>query len=356
MAEKTEKATPKKLRDARKKGQVAKSQDFPSAFTFVVSVSVTLISSTYLFQQMGGFLAGVFRSIGTTPDISTRIGGYFSESLMIILTTSLPIAVITAMVGLLVSFLVVGPVFSSEVLKIDLKRLNPVTNLKNMFKLKTWIEMLKSVLKITGAMILIYSVIYNSIPIIVSTAGMPVIGSTIVFADFLEKVIIRVGVFFLIVAIFDLAFQRHNFAKEMKMEKHAVKQEYRDTEGDPHMKSKRKQVAQEIAYQEGPGAARRARAIITNPIHIAVAIEYDEATQPAPKILTMGQGLTADRIISIGQDAQIPIMRNVTLAQTLFKKGKIGDYVPEETYTLMAELLQWLKNLEAEKKEPELFT
>jgi len=287
--------------------------------------------------------------------MTNRAGGYLAQCLMVILETSLPIVVITTLIGVLVSFLVVGPVFSSEVLKIDLKRLNPVTNLKNMFKMKTWIELIKSILKISGAMFLIYSVIYNSVPEIIATAAIPPLGSALVFSSFLTKVIIRVGIFFLIVAIFDLAYQRHNFQKEMKMEKFEVKQEYRDTEGDPHMKSRRKQVAQEIAYQEGPMAARRARAIITNPIHLAIAIEYDEAKEPAPKILTMGQGLTADQIIRIGQQAFVPIMRNVSLAQTLFRKGKIGDYVPEETYEAIAEILQWLKRLEAGEAEPELF-
>jgi type III secretion protein U len=355
MAEKSEKATPKKLRDSRKKGQVAKSQDFPSAFTFVTSISVVLFTTKYLFQQMGGYIVGTFQSISGTLDMTNRAGGYLGQCLQIILETSLPIIVITSMVGVLVSFLTVGPVFSSEVLKIDLKRLNPVTNLKNMFKMKTWIELIKSILKISGAMLLIYSVIYNSIPEIINTAAMPPLGSAVVFGSFLTKVIIRVGVFFLLVAIFDLAYQRHNFQKEMKMEKFEVKQEFRDTEGDPHMKSRRKQVAQEIAYQEGPMSARRARAIITNPVHLAIAIEYDETKEPAPKILTMGQGLIADQIIRIGQQSFVPIMRNVSLAQILFRKGKIGDYVPEETYEALAEILQWLKRLEAGEEEPGLF-
>jgi type III secretion protein U len=355
MAEKSEKATPKKLRDSRRKGQVAKAQDFPSAFTFVTSISAVLFTTKYLFEQLGGYIVGTFRSVAGTTDMTNRAGGYLGQCLMIILETSLPIAVITSMVGVLVSFLVVGPVFSSEVLKIDLKRLNPVTNLKNMFKMKTWIELIKSILKIAGAMFLIYSVIYNSVPEIVQTAAIAPLGSALVFSSFLTKVIIRVGIFFLIVAIFDLAYQRHNFQKEMKMEKFEVKQEFRDTEGDPHMKSRRKQVAQEIAYQEGPMAARRARAIVTNPVHLAIALEYDEAKEPAPKILTMGQGLIADQIIRVGQQAFVPIMRNVTLAQTLFRKGKIGDYVPEETYEAIAEILQWLKRLEAGEEEPELF-
>ncbi len=354
MAEKTEKATPKKLRDARKKGQVAKSQDFPSAFTFVTSIAATLFMTKYLFQQMAGFMMATFQSIGGTGDFSSKIAGILAQSLQVILESSVPIAVVTAMIGVLVSFLVIGPVFSSEVLKIDLKRLNPVTNIKNMFKLKTWIELLKSILKISVAMILIYSVIYNSIPEIISTAGIPILGAAQVFSDFLIKVIIRVGIFFIIIAMFDLAFQKYNFGKEMKMEKFEVKQEFKDTEGDPHVKSRRRQTAHEIAYQEGPISARRARAIITNPIHLAVAIEYDEEKEPAPKIITMGQGIVADKIIKFGQEAGVPIMRNVNLAQILFQKGKIGDYIPEETYEAMAEILQWLKRLK-EEESGELF-
>ncbi|MBP7073954.1 MAG: type III secretion system export apparatus subunit SctU [Rhabdochlamydiaceae bacterium] len=354
MAEKTEKATPKKLRDARKKGQVAKSQDFPSAFTFVTSIAATLFMTKYLFQQMAGFMMATFQSIGGTGDFSSKIAGILAQSLQVILESSVPIAVVTAMIGVLVSFLVIGPVFSSEVLKIDLKRLNPVTNIKNMFKLKTWIELLKSILKISVAMILIYTVVYNSIPEIISTAGIPILGAAQVFSDFLIKVIIRVGIFFIIIAMFDLAFQKYNFGKEMKMEKFEVKQEFKDTEGDPHVKSRRRQTAHEIAYQEGPISARRARAIITNPIHLAVAIEYDEEKEPAPKIITMGQGIVADKIIKFGQEAGVPIMRNVNLAQILFQKGKIGDYIPEETYEAMAEILQWLKRLK-EEESGELF-
>lgn len=349
MAEKSEKATPKKLRDARKKGQVAKSQDFPSAFTFVVSISMVLASSAYLFEQMSGYMIFIFRSISGNLDLNNKAGGFLYQCMVVILSCSLPICVITALVGLITGFLIVGPVFSTEVMKIDVKRLNPVTNLKNIFKVKTLVELIKSILKITGAIFLIYSVVYNSVPEIIATAAMPVIGSAEVFSNFLIKVIIRVGIFFLFVALLDLAFQKHNFQKEMKMEKYEVKQEYKDTEGDPHIKSKRRQTAQEIAYQEGAPAARRARAIITNPVHLAVALEYKEKEEPAPRILVMGQGLVANQIIRFGQEGNVPIMRNVNLAHTLFEKGQIGDYVPEETYEAIAEILQWLKNLESEE-------
>jgi type III secretion protein U len=346
MAEKTEKATPKKLRDARKKGQVAKSQDFPSAFTFIVSISATLISSGYLFQILASYIVSMFRLSGTNIDMQNRAGGIFSQAIQVIFNTSMPLMVLTTCIGLLTNFLIVGPLFSVESMKPDIKRLNPVTNIKNLFKFKTLFELLKSLFKISGALLLIYSVVWYSIPEIISTAALPVEGCALVFSDFLIKVIIRVGIFFLIIAIFDLVFQKKNFAKEMKMEKFEVKQEYKDTEGDPHIKSKRRQTAQEIAYQEGPMSVKRAKAVITNPIHIAVAVEYHVETEPAPRIVTMGKGTIADLIMKIAQENGIPIMRNVTLAQTLFEKGKISDYIPEETYQAVAEILRWLEGIE----------
>jgi type III secretion protein U len=357
MAEKTEKATPKKIRDARKKGQVAKSQDFPSAFTFVVSVAATLTSTGYLFKLLAGYIVSTFR-MSAIPDLDlqNRAGGFISQALTVIFNASLPILVLTSLVGLLINFLIVGPLFSMESMKPDIKRLDPVSNIKNMFKFKTVFELLKSMLKILGALILIYTVVWYSLPEIIATAAMPVLGAAAVFSSFLTKVIIRVGIFFLAIAIFDLVFQRRTYNKEMMMEKFDVKQEYKDTEGDPHIKGKRRQTAQEIAYTEGPISVKRAKAVITNPVHIAVAVEYRAETEPAPRIVTMGQGTMADLIIKAAQEYGVPIMRNVTLAQTLFKQGKISDYVPEETYQAIAEILKWIEGLETlETSGAELF-
>lgn len=355
MAEKTEQATPKKLRDARKKGQVAKSQDFPAAFTFIVSIATTIALSGYLFQVLAGYIITMFKLSSANIDMQAQAPALFNQAIHIIFNTSMPILGLTVCVGLLINFLIVGPLFSLESMKPDIKKLNPVTNIKNMFKFKTLFELLKSLFKITGALILIYSVVWFSIPDIIATAAIPVIGTAMVFSDFLVKVIIRVGIFFLAIAIFDLIFQKRNFAKEMKMEKFEVKQEYKDTEGDPHVKGKRRQVAHEIAYQEGPRATKRAKAVITNPTHIAIAVEYNNETDPAPKIVTMGEGTVADLIMKIAQENNIPIMRNVNLARTLYAKGKISDYIPEETYQAVAEILQWIEGLAAMEPGMELF-
>ena len=134
------------------------------------------------------------------------------------------------------------------------------------------------------------------------------------------------------------------------MEKFEVKQEYKDTEGDPHIKGKRRQRAQEIAYQDGPQATKRARTVITNPEHIAVALEYDPQEMPAPKILTMGVGNVAEEIIKIALDNNIPIMRNISLAHTLYTKCEIGHFVPEDTYATISEILKWLEHLDEKQK------
>ena len=347
MAEKTEKATPKKLKDARKKGQVAKIQDLPSAFTFIVSIGATLVSVSYLFEQLGSFLLMMFREVPTAQaDFESKVAGYFSHAMEVILNCSLPIMVIVCLVGVIISFLVVGPVFSFEAMKFDLKKLNPVEGLKQKFKVKVLVDLLKSIAKITGAAIIIYILIWSMLPQIISTVMMPILASAQVVNDFLVSAAIRVGLFFILVALFDLAFQKKNFAKEMMMEKFEVKQEYKDTEGDPMIKGKRRELFREIAYQEGPGAARRARAIITNPTHLAVALKYNPEEEPAPVILTMGAGAIAEQIIKIGIENKIPIMRNVDLARMLYMKGKISDYIPEDAYEAVAEILKWIDSLE----------
>ncbi len=347
MAEKTEKATPKKLKDARKKGQVAKIQDLPAALTLIVSIAATLMFMSSFFDQNAAFTIEMLHAVPSIQEnFATRAPDYFMSAINVIMKCSFPIMLAVCFVGVIASFLIVGPVFSMEAMKFDLKKLNPVEGIKQKFKLKVLVELLKSMAKITGAGIIIYFLISGMLPQIVASVLMPIASSAQVVKDFLVAAAIRVGVFFLFVALFDLAFQKKNFAKEMMMEKFEIKQEYKDTEGDPHIKGRRREIQREIAYQEGPRAAKKAKAIITNPTHIAVAVKYNPEEEPAPIILTMGIGVMAEQIIKIGIENKIPIMRNVDLARALYSKGKISDYIPEDTYEAVAEILKWVDSLE----------
>lgn len=346
MGEKTEKATPKKLRDAKKKGQVAKSQDLPAAFTFIVSIWVVLAMAHYFYDYLGGFVVSTFRLI---PDahLDTVIPSLYMQAIMIIFIASIPALLLVSLVGILINFLCVGPVFAPEVFKFDIKKFDPVQNLKSKFKVKTLIELLKSIIKIGVACYIIYDVMYSSIPVLTKTVSMPMSSALLVFSAFLIEVLIKVGLFFLIVAIADFIYQKKSFANEMKMEKFEVKQEYKNTEGDPMIKGKRKQIAQEIAYQEGPVAGvRHAQAVVTNPTHLAIAIGYRKEIDPAPFILAMGDGLLAERMIKIANEHDVPIVRNIRLAHELWDNGDLYDFVPENTYEAIAEILRWLSSLQ----------
>lgn len=348
MGEKTEKATPKKLRDARKKGQIAKSQDLPSAFTFIVSMWIVLGTSVALYHYLGDFIIAAFKKI-PEGDLGTSIIGFFYEGIRVIFLASIPVMAVVTIIGVLINFLMVGPVFATEVFKFDIKKFNPVENLKAKFKLKTLVELIKSLIKISIAGYLIYDVMYNSIPILIKTVSMPMGSSLLVFNEFLMEVLIKVGLFFVAVAVMDFAYQKYNFGKEMMMEKFEIKQEYKNSEGDPQIKGKRKQIAQEIAYEQGPsGGVKNASAVVTNPTHLAVAIGYEKGVDAAPYILGMGKDIVAEQMILVAKKHNIPIVRNIKLAHNLWDNAEIYEYIPEDTYEAVAKILRFIASLQSD--------
>lgn len=348
MGEKTEKATPKKLRDARKKGQIAKSEDLPSAFTFIVSMWAVLGMSLALYHYLGDFLIGTFKKI-PDGDLSSAIVGFFYEGIKVIFLASMPAMVIVSLIGVLVNFLMVGPVFATEVFKFDIKKFNPVENLKAKFKLKTLVALIKSLLKVGIAAWLIYGVMYNSIPVLIKTVSMPMASSLLIFNEFLMEVLIKVGLFFVAVAVIDFAYQKYDFGKEMMMEKFEIKQEYKNTEGDPHIKGKRKQIAQEIAYEQGPsGGVKNASALVTNPTHLAIALGYKKGVDAAPYILGMGKDLVAEQMIKVAKQYNIPVVRNISLAHNLWENGELYEYIPESSYEAVAKLLRFIASLQSD--------
>lgn len=352
MAEKTEKATPKKLRDARKKGQVAKSQDLPSAFTFIVSMALVSGMSGFMYRYLGGFLTSTFELVKQKEDILMVLPALFYQAIYVIFLASIPIMGMVAAIGVIVNFLSVGPVFATEVFKFDIKKFDIVQNLKAKFKLKTLVELLKSCIKITVACYIIYLVVLKSLPTLTQTVSLPIASALLIFNAFLLEVMIKVGLFFIIIAVLDMAYQKYNFGKEMMMDKFEVKQEYKNTEGDPQIKSKRRQNAQEIAYSEGAmGGVQRSRAVVTNPTHYAIAIGYKREIDPAPYILAKGTGFIAQQMIKHAESLGIPLVRNVPLAHKLWRDGEAYEYVPEDTYEALAEILRWVESLEADKED-----
>jgi len=348
MGEKTEKATPKKMRDARKKGQVAKSQDLPSAFTFIASIWVTIGMIGFIYHKISQFLTGIFDMV-PRDNLEVYITNGFSEGFMVIFLCSIPVMLLVSVVGTLINFLSIGPVFSTEVFKFDIKKFDPVQNLKSKFKVKTLFELAKSVFKVTIASALIYFVMMKSIPTLITTVNHGADVALWVYYNFLMEVVLKVGIFFIAVSVLDFVFQKRNFANEMKMEKFEVKQEYKNTEGDPHIKGERRKIAQEIAYSEGPsGGVRGAKAVVTNPTHLAIALGYEKDIDAAPYILGMGEGILAERMIEIAKKNDVPVVQSIKLAHKLWEEGDIYEFIPEDTYEAVAEIIRFVQKLQTE--------
>ena len=347
MGEKTEKATPKKLQDARKKGQVARSQDVPAVATFVVSMAMTINMAPQIYDLIVGYIKTIMHKI---PVVNMLDEGpvLMIEGIRVVFLASLPIVAAVALIGAIANFFMVGPMFSTEVFKFNLKKFDPIQNLKQKFKMKTLVELLKSLVKITVAGYICYRITMNGMDLVIGAMGQPIFVCLEIVSHFLMQVLIQVGLFFLAVSAFDWFFQKHSFDKEMMMEKFEVKQEYKNSEGDPEIKGKRKEIAREIAYG-GPASPKGAKALVTNPTHLAVAIGYEE-DYPAPFVMSKGSGPDAAWLIREAEKYDIPILRNIYLARQLFECEEFS-YVPVDTYEAIAEILKWVATLKPQDED-----
>lgn len=348
--EKTEEATPKKLRDARRKGQVAKSQDLNTAVLLIVAFGVLAFSASFISLQLREFMQTSFlqsTQLNLTTSISNRV---LLDALMVMLTILAPFLTVMFISALAIGFFQVGPLFTGHPLMPQLQRLNPITGFKNkFFSIKPYIELAKNTIKIIIVGILIYFIIKGALREIISTAATPLFKSVELVGQLLFKIIVQVSIAFVIIAIADFFFQRYQHKKELRMSKYEVKKEYKEQEGDPTHKAVRKRLHQEIAMYDMIQSVRKADVVIINPVHVAVAIQYDPKNMNAPQVIAKGERLIAEKIKEIAKEYKIPIMRNVPLAHSLMEL-EIGEEIPEKLYEAVAEVLNFVYKL-AEKEK-----
>lgn len=345
MSDKTEEPTPKKLRDARKKGQAAKSKDAAAAVQMTVIFAV-------LLGVMGTSLAKLSEMI-TFPtkfyeaEFKGAVDAVMHQTFNIsasILTPIIASAFAAAVIGNVAQ---TGFMVSQEALKPKFDSLNPANSVKKIFGMSNLIEFLKSAIKIAFLSLLLYLIIKNSLNDLVKIPAcglnciMPLLSHLIV------QVFLYTIVAFILVAGADFAFQKWEFNKQQKMTKEEVKQEYKESEGDPHIKGQRKQLHKELLQSQAEDRTRDSKVVVTNPIHLAVALDYREGETPLPIIAAMGEGGYAKRIVQIAKDEGIPIMQNIPVARGLFEKGNIEQYIPSDMIESVAEVLRYVQDLES---------
>jgi flagellar biosynthesis protein FlhB len=354
--EKTEDATPKRLREARKKGQVPKSRDVSTIIVLIAVFSVMSIGMGWMGMQIREVMVLSFQQAATKgPLEGAQIYMVGKAALLAFGKIMLPILMVGVIVAALAGFLQVGAIFAMEPLKPQFKKLNALEGLKNLFKTQTLIELVKNIAKIFIVFYLAYSTIKGEIFTILQTTNIPVSDAAGLTGSLLFHFIIKVLIAFLIISLIDFMVQKKQFMKQMKMTKDEVKREYKQDEGDPLIKGHRKQLHREFAFSDVKQQVAQSDVVVTNPTHVAVAIKYNREEMIAPEVSARGQRAFADMIKEIAEENKIPIMRNIPLAWALFELEE-GAEIPEELYSAVAEILAYIYRMKQlqEQKEPKL--
>lgn len=341
--EKTEEPTDKKIRDARKKGQVAKSMDVSSTALLLVLVAYFAIGKGFYTENlMEMLILPTYFYTAPFEDAVVEVGAAMVHKFILLIV---PLLGLTAITALLINFIQIGPLLTFEPLKPDIKKINPFEGVKKIFNKKSFIEFLKSIIKTSFLGYLLYLVIKGIIDplMVIPFAGIDAIFS--ILGPILKIFVINVLVAYVIIAVADLFFQKKQHIKDLRMTKEEVKREYKEMEGDPLIKSERKQMYQDMVMNDTVQATKKANVLVTNPTHYAVAIFYDEKLLPVPAVIAKGQDHIAQMMIKVAQENNIPIMRDVNLARSLYNEVQTFHYVPSDLLEPIAAVLKWAKEI-----------
>jgi len=347
LGERTEQPTGRKLGEARKRGQVAKSQDLGSA--------IDLVGAAILLALFGSTVAGMLKVLmervlsGATPgglvgtdSIAPMVLYAAVESAKVIV----PIMLLTMAVGIAAQVMQVGVLFSSQALEPKLDRLDPIKGLKRIFSkrslMKTLINSLKLVVVVAIATLIMSRHLprMQGLPALSLTQGLPVIGGMIL------ELLFWLLLLLLALAIVDLIYQRWQHTQDLKMTKQEVKDERRSMDGDPETRARRQRMAQDVAMQRIQSAVPEADVVVTNPTHFSVAIRYDAESMTAPKVTAKGGDYLAMRIRHLAAAHGVPIVERPPLARALYWNVEVGQEVHPEHYEAVAEVLAYVYRLE----------
>ena len=345
-AEKTEEPTPKKIQDARAKGQVWRSKDLTAVGAYLVAMGV-------LKATWGWFEAGAtelfkfsFDKAAHPDQLAAAIPEAISIGLRTIVLMSLPVAVGAAAMGALVDFLIVGPLFTTEPLIPRLEKLNPWPGIKNMLSKRQLIELIRSMAKIVIAGAVVCGAIVDAMPDVVLSTRVGAAGVRAILGELIFRISLRVGLLFLAFALVDVWWQRRAYLKEMRMSKEEVKREYRESEGDARHKARRREMALELLEGAQIEAVKTADVIVINPDHVAVVLQYRRDVSRAPRVTCKGVDRRAEAIKALAREHRVPMLRDVPLAHALLAVG-LFEEIPEALYDGVAEVLNFVHQLSA---------
>lgn len=346
--EKTEEPTAKKLEDARKKGQVMRSTEVVTAatllaFFFMLKIFVGFIGNRFMtsFRQTIGFISDYTSEPFTLNTARTIIRGSFWN----IIVEAFPIMIVGLVVTIVAIVFQVKWKVTAEPLKPKFDKFNPVTGMKRLFSKDKIMDLFKSIAKVVILAYVVYSYLKNQWPLIYKMYSYTLPQAIAVIGDTVINVGIRISALFAMIAMFDLFYQKWKYHQDMMMSKQEVKDEYKNSEGDPKVKSQQKQRMQQASQRRMMQDLPNADVVITNPTHLAVAIKYDKDTNEAPVVVAKGADYLAQKIKDRARENAIEIVENKPLARMLYHNVEIGAEIPPELYQMVAEVLAYVYSL-----------
>lgn len=345
--EKTEDATPRKLQQARKKGQVARSNELSTVVTLLTGFMALKAGGSYVLQKLYSFFKYSFSSdrLHTVLD-EVSLSQIINHTLLTIVSIFIPVGLAILVVGFLVNYLQTGGVFTLEPLKVKLDRINPLQGLRRMFSAQKLVDLFKAVFKIVGVGLIVWNTFKGQIfPLAEQGVLHPPIQLAALIWQLMFTIVLRIVMLLLALAVFDFYYQRYQYKKSLKMTKKEVQDEHKQTEGDPMVKSRIRQKQRQFSMRRMMQDVPKADVVITNPTHLAIAIKYEAKQMAAPQVLAKGEGYIAAKIKEIATEHQITLVENKPLARTIYQTVEIGEFIPPNLYQAVAEVLAFVYKL-----------
>ncbi len=338
--EKTEKATPKKRRDQRKEGNVASSKDVIAVASLIGCFYCLQLLFPAIYETLRDTMIFQITAVAEIDELSLgTLQMLGMKTVKALAKCIFPLGVISLTIGVVATGIQTRFNVTSKPLKFKLSKLNPLKGIKNMFSAKQVVELLKAVIKIIILGVILYGILKDEIVVIAQMMDIDPLSSSAYVLKEIISMVLKVGMVFAAIAGFDYFYQRWSYEKNLKMTKEEVKEEFKQSEGDPKIKGKIRSLQQSMARSRMMQAVPDADVIIRNPTHYAVALRYDIDKDNAPVVIAKGQDLIALKIVEIAENHKVTVIENKPLARGIYASTPLGGQIPAEYYGMVAEIL-----------------
>lgn len=349
--EKTEKATPKRRKDERKKGNVPQSRDVTNVLSMLIVFSVLKLIFPYIYQTSKNFISYILGQMSTVDNFSEGVMSEITVETMKLLCVSIvPLLLIGAAVSVIATGAQTRFLFAQEALKPKLEKFNPINGMKRIFSLRSAVELLKNIIKLTIIIVILYKFIYSKVEEIAKMLFVDLLQSAAYTLDAVVMMVYMVCLIFVFVAGLDYLYQRWEFERKIKMSKEEIKEEFKQMEGDPQIKGKIKQKQRQMATSRMMQAVPTADVVIRNPTHFAVALKYDSEKDNAPVVVAKGQDGLALRIVEVAERAGVYIIEDKPLARAIYATAEVKMEIPYAYYSAIAEVFALVYSVRKNEK------